>query len=104
METAEPIPIPYDWTQWNELLRNASLAIAAIVAFLIGFLVLGKIKPAAPASEPLVRLDEVRSKSVDQLGELVKSNPEIFAQIIENWTDAGDASSSENQQSQRRAA
>ena len=104
VEKVEPIPLPYDWTQWNELLRNASLAIAAIVAFLIGFLVLGKIKPAAPAAEPMVRLDEVRSKSVDQLGELVKNNPEIFAQIIENWSDAGDAPSSDGQQSQRRAA
>ncbi|QEG23372.1 flagellar basal-body MS-ring/collar protein FliF [Mariniblastus fucicola] len=92
---------PYDWTQWNELVRNASLAIGAIVAFVIGFMVLRKVSPAPTVSETVVRLDDNRLETVDQLTSLMKNNPELFAQIVQSW--AGAAGSSDDQDDQRAA-
>ncbi len=79
---------PYDWSQWNELLRNASLAIGAIVAFVIGFMVLRRINPGPSTPQPLVRLDDNRSETVDQLTALMKHNPELFVQIVHSWAGA----------------
>ena len=92
---------PYDWNQWNELARNISLAIAAIVAFLIGFLVLKKISPSSAPAQVVVQLDETRSQTVDQLTSLLQDNPEMFAQIVQSWAGANKVADG---QSEKRAA
>lgn len=91
---------PYDWSQWKEIVRNASLAIGAIVALLIGFLTLKKIKPSEPTQtvEPVVVLDESRSQSIERLVHLANENPEVFAQIIQNWADSPQQGSNESEQ------
>ncbi len=89
---------PYNWGQWSELVRNASLAIGALVAFVIGFMVLRKVNPAPTTSENVVRLDDGRTETVNQLTSLLQNNPELFAQIVQSWAGAGGQSDDQNDQ------
>jgi len=97
----EPYVPPYNWSQWTDLVRNASLAIGAIVAFLIGFMVLRKVGPTSTVTENVVRLDEDRSETIDQLTALLRNNPELFAEIVHSW--AGNGNQSDAQSDQRAA-
>ena len=99
-EALEEVEVPYDWSQWTELVRNASLAIAAIVAFLIGFLMLRKIKPVPASAEP-IQLGDEQSESIKQISDLMRNNPEALGQMLAAW--AGDEADS-GDQSTRRAA
>ncbi len=100
LDELEAVEVPYNWQQWTELVRNASLAIAAVVAFLIGFLTLKKIKPVPGTSAP-IQLGQERSESIQQLSELMRENPEAFGQMLAAWS--GENASS-GDQSERRAA
>ena len=89
---------PYNWSQWSDLVRNASLAIGAIVALLVGFMVLRKISPEPTSVETVVRLDDNRTETVDQLTSLLRENPELFAQIVQSWAGANGQSDNQNDQ------
>ena len=99
MESLEEVEMPYDWSQWTELVRNASLAIAAIVAFVIGFLMLRRIQPIPGSSEP-IQLGEEQSESIKQISDLMRNNPEALGQMLASW--AGEETSNDDQA--RRAA
>ena len=89
---ADPVSAPMPWDQINLVLKNLSLGIAAIVALFIAMKVLKKIQPE------LATVPEGGSKSdqVDQLGDLVMQNPEVFAKIIAAWSNqTGEADESE---------
>lgn len=99
LDDLEEIEVPYDWSQWTELVRNASLAIAAIVAFVIGFLMLRRIKPIPGSSESL-QLGEEQSESIKQISDLMRNNPEALGQMLAAW--AGEENTDDDQA--RRAA
>lgn len=94
-EDAEVVEVPYNWQKWTELVRNASLAIAAIVAFLIGFMVLKKIKPLPGNAEP-VQLSDESSASVQQLSALLRENPAAFGQMLAAWSGESNLAEGQN--------
>ncbi len=71
------------WEQITEILRNVSLAVGALVALVVAWLLLGRMKPApldnaaGSAAAGAVRLE--------QLGKLVDENPEVFSRIVAAW-------------------
>ena len=81
----------------------ASLGIAAITALIIGFLVLGKIKPAPPTTENTGPIDSDRNQSISKLSDLVKNNPEVFSQIVEAWAGSGESSTPQEVDDQKAA-
>ncbi len=85
---ADPVAAPLPWEQINSVLKNLSLGIAAIVALVIAMKVLKKIQPDPVTGQEIVS----KSDQADQLGELVRQNPEVFSKIIASWSSqAGDA-------------
>ncbi len=70
------------WDQVNEVLKNLSLGLAAIVTLFVAFKILRKIQPEPSAVQEATD----RGTQVDQLSELVKQNPEVFSKIIESWS------------------
>ena len=83
-ETAEMAAPPFDWTPVNEILRNVSLALAAIVALAILFITMRRFQKQA--QPPQVQIDSGKSANINQLNELAKTNPEIFAKILQSWS------------------
>ncbi len=70
------------WDQINEILKNISLGVAALVALFIAFRTFKKFQP-----DPIVTSEAAAAPTsqLTQLSELVKQNPEVFAKIIDSW-------------------
>lgn len=87
---AAPTPIP--WEQINEILRNVSLAVAAVVALFVGMMVMKKFKPG-PVRGPMgLALSEDGVNRISQLTQLAEKNPEVFSKIISAWAKASETS------------
>lgn len=102
--TTDPAEVvtPFNWVQLNEIIRNASLAVAAIVAMLIGFLTLRRFqKTTAPAQS--VQVPSEKAANISQLHELARSNPEVVARIMQSWA-GGSRQPTESQVPDRKAA
>ena len=83
-------PIPFDeptgfaipWDKLNQVIKNLSLGLAALVALFIAIKAMRKLTP-----DPATVIQPVeRSNQVSELSELVKQNPEVFSKIIESWS------------------
>lgn len=102
-ETIEA-PSPFmtlPWDKINQVLKNLSLGLAALVALFVAFKALRKIQPD-PA---LAQEKNDRETQVIQLSDLVKQNPEVFSKIIESWSSLDSEKPTESQpDSQEKAA
>ncbi|QDT11169.1 flagellar basal-body MS-ring/collar protein FliF [Stieleria marina] len=100
--SAEAVAAPFDWSGLKSIIESASLAIAALAAFVMGIMMLRRFRPMpepeATASSP--QMDRQRMENVNQLSSLIKDNPEVFAQIVRSWSGAEETDSSK----ERRAA
>ena len=97
---AEPA-VPWEWI--NQILKNISLGIAAIIALIIGVFTWRKILPSPRQSETVVRLDADRMSSINQLGELIRENPDVFSQLIKNWAATTQKGGIPNEGAEKRA-
>jgi hypothetical protein len=89
------------WDKISEVLKNLSLGLAAVITLFVAFKILRKIQPSPSTLTQEAR--ERGSSPVDQLGDLVKQNPEVFSKIIESWATL-DSKSSETEVPENRAA
>jgi flagellar M-ring protein FliF len=89
IEFVEPAPMEVPpafalpWDQINNVLKNVSLAVAAIIALLVARSAFKKVQPEPSASVEVAD----RASQVNQLSELVKQNPEVFSKIISSWSN-----------------
>ncbi|MCD0459818.1 flagellar basal-body MS-ring/collar protein FliF [Roseiconus lacunae] len=95
---AEPVS-SFDWTKITSIVEKASLAIAALLAFVLGLMLLRKF---GPSSNPRGMRGEGQigagsSESVGELSRLIKENPEVFAQVVKAWSGADGAKDSGKQ-------
>ena len=67
-----------------EIIRNSSLGLGSIFAFIIGFMVLRKIKPVT-ITEVEPQISPERSKHLADLSLIAKENPEFLSRIIAGW-------------------
>ena len=75
------------WDQINKIVQNVSLGIAALIAFLVTMMALKKMRPIT--SEPVApQLNADSANRVNQLGQLISQNPEVFSRIIAAWADS----------------
>ncbi|MFK7765617.1 MAG: flagellar basal-body MS-ring/collar protein FliF [Mariniblastus sp.] len=79
----EPLATAIPWDSINQILKNASLGLAAIIALFVALKAFKKLQP-----DPMVTTETSadRGTQVNQLSELVKQNPEVFSKIIESWS------------------
>ncbi len=91
------------WDQINNVLKNISLGLAALVALLIGMKIIKRIQPAPVPGGATAAGDADRNQRITALSDLVKENPEVFARIIEAWSNQP-LDEEPHQNEQRRAA
>ena len=98
----DPVATPFNWSQLTSIIENASLAIAAGFAFLIGFLLLRRFRPLPERDQSVAgtQLDRERLEHVNQLSTLIRDHPEVFTQIVRSWSGV----ESQATPSQRKAA
>jgi flagellar M-ring protein FliF len=81
-EVPEAAGVP--WDKYEQLARSASLGLAAIVAFLLGFLTLRRLRPTVTMTS-----EGAAGESADQrlanLSMRARENPEAVAQALNAW-------------------
>ncbi|NNE01507.1 MAG: hypothetical protein HKN47_29700, partial [Pirellulaceae bacterium] len=84
----EPVAVPFDWARLAKVVESASLAVAALLAFVMGFLLLRKIQPMTSTDNSVAapQMDRERMENVNQLSDLIKEHPEVFTQIVRSWS------------------
>ncbi|MEL7497706.1 MAG: flagellar M-ring protein FliF C-terminal domain-containing protein [Planctomycetota bacterium] len=97
----EPVATPVPWDLINEILKNVSLGIAALVA---GFIALKAFQKFTPDSISETPAAESSSTGIDELTEMVQENPEIFSRIIAAWSESEVNSGSTPESTSQRAA
>lgn len=81
--TDVPVTTGFAWEKINQVLKNISLGLAAIIALFVAIKAFKKVLPApVVVAEP----NSDRKTQVNQLSDLVKENPEVFSKIIESWS------------------
>jgi flagellar M-ring protein FliF len=72
------------WQYYVNLVRNGSLGVAALVALVLGFLLLRSLRPArAPAALPPVPPE--RTQRLENLAREVQQDPDRLARLLEAW-------------------
>lgn len=75
-----------NWDLYNQIARNASLGIAAVVALLLGWMILRRIQPVTVASEQQTSsLSPDRARMLADLAAQARQQPEMVAGIFSNW-------------------
>jgi len=87
----------------QDVLRNVSLAIASLVALIIGFLLIKRLQPVTIKQEDN-QLSPERLRQITDMSLLVKQNPELLSRIVAAWANsASPESGSEDPDSQNSA-
>ena len=78
---------PFEWGNVISIVEKASIAIAAILAFLMGMMLLKKLNPIAESAQiDAKEVDHERMENVTQLSTLVREHPEVFERIVRVWS------------------
>ena len=93
-ELAGIIPVTEDnlletqkWEFYSNLARNSSLGLAAVAAFILGLLVIRKMKPITVPGGTEAQMPIDRARMLAELTSHARQNPEAVASIISNWLD-----------------
>lgn len=76
---------PPVWTQYTGLIEAASLGIAAFVAFILGVLVIRRLRPLPVSSGHDLPLSAEDIGRLATLSQQVRENPGVTASILNNW-------------------
>jgi flagellar M-ring protein FliF len=74
------------WQTYLNLVRNASLGIASLVALFLGFAVVKRIRPLPGSQESAEQAADTKG-TLDTLGTLAERNPEVAARLLATWLD-----------------
>jgi flagellar M-ring protein FliF len=85
---------PWEW--YRELLRNASLGIASIVALILGFLLVGRMRPLAMPTSTGGAAQADRARRIAALSAHAMQDPDSLAKILQVWLgNSGQADASQ---------
>ncbi len=91
MPDMTPVPVPL-WEQYGPLLKNVSTGLAAVLMFVMGLLLLRRLRPVVVQAT----VAETSEESIRRLAELsvrAQQHPELVAKVLENWLDEESATS-----------
>ena len=92
----------FDWSKVTSIIEKASLAIAALLAFVLGLMMLRRFGPRSNPGGISAdqQVDRSRLENVGEMSRMIKENPEVFSQIVRSWSGAD----SERDSDKRNAA
>lgn len=75
------------WEFYNNLVRNASLGLAAVVALVLGLLMIRKLQPLG-LPQRMIEKPADRSTAIAELTAQVQQNPEVVSKIVAAWLNS----------------
>ncbi len=83
---ADEIVVPgFVWEQWQPLIQSVSLGLAASLAFLIGMMLMKRMKPIVITETVGPGIPLADARRLASLSEQAKANPDIVANILSVW-------------------
>lgn len=76
------------WEFYNNLVRNASLGLAAVVALVLGLLLIRKLQPLGLTQRMIEKPVADRSTAMAELTAQVQQNPEVVSKIVAAWLNS----------------
>jgi len=76
---------PFGWDQINRLVRNASLGLAAIVALVVGLMIVRKLKPVEVSSRPSGMLTMEQAQRIADLSSQAAAKPDVIGKVVRAW-------------------
>lgn len=73
------------WSQYEGLVRNASLGLASLVVLAIALMTLKKVKPVVVAPPASVGFTPETARRLNALTQQVEDDPRAIAQVLEAW-------------------
>ena len=72
------------WSEYEVLVRNASLGVGGLAALILGFMILKKVQPPVPNSKN-TSVDTRRARALASMSETVRRNPEQLKDALRVW-------------------
>ncbi|MBI3463195.1 MAG: flagellar M-ring protein FliF [Planctomycetes bacterium] len=75
------------WESYVGIARNASLGVAALVALILGRMILKRLQPAPQPGEPSSQSAIERPGLLEQVSLQAQQDPEVVARVLTSWVD-----------------
>jgi len=85
MELAEPVIPGFVWEQWQPILQSVSLGLAAMLAFLIGMMLMKRMKPIVISEATGRGIPLADARRLAAIAEQAKAHPDVVADILTAW-------------------
>ena len=92
METSEPVIPGFSWEKWQPLLQSVSLGLAATLAFLIGMMLMKRMKPIVITEATGRGIPLADARRLATISEQAKAHPDVVASILTTWLNEQEAS------------
>ncbi len=80
-----PVVPGFDWRQWQPLIQSVSLGLAATLAFLIGMMLMKRMKPIVITETVGPGIPLADARRLAAISEQAKAHPEIVANVLSAW-------------------
>lgn len=80
-----PVPVGFIWEQWQPLLQSVSLGLAASLAFLIGMLLMRRMKPIVIRETVGPGIPLADARRLATISEQARAHPDVVASILSAW-------------------
>jgi flagellar M-ring protein FliF len=90
-ETSEPVIPGFSWEKWQPLLQSVSLGLAAMLAFLIGMMLMKRMKPIVITEATGRGIPLADARRLATISEQAKAHPEVVASILTAWLNEQEA-------------
>ena len=85
METFEPAVPGFMWEKWQPLIQSLSLGLAAMLAFLIGMMLLKRMKPIVITEATGRGISLADARRLAAISQQARTHPDVVANIISAW-------------------
>lgn len=80
-----PLTPGFSWNEWLPLIQSVSLGLAATLAFLIGVMLVRRMKPIVITETVGPGIPLADARRLASISEQAKANPEVVASILTAW-------------------
>ncbi len=94
-ETTEPATPSFVWEKWQPLLQSVSLGLAAMLAFLIGMMLMKRMKPIVIPEATGRGVSLADARRLATISAQAKAHPEVVASILTAWLNEQEANAAD---------
>lgn len=95
IELVEPVIPGFVWEKWQPILQSVSLGLAAMLAFLVGMMLMKRMKPIVISEATGRGIPLADARRLAAIAEQAKARPDVVADILTAWLNEREASTTD---------